>query len=133
VALRLCLDTSAYSALMRGEAAVVEPVRRAQELLLSAVVVGELLYGFRCGSRLERNVAELETFLESPFVTVLPVTRRTADRYARVAESLRKKGTPIPSNDVWIAAGALESGAELLSYDTHFTRIEGLVTRIAAG
>jgi tRNA(fMet)-specific endonuclease VapC len=120
------LDTNAYSDLKRGDAGVSTIVRRATRVLLSAVVAGELLYGFRRGSRFERNWKELEAFLESPFVAFLPVTLDTADRFARIASALRVKGTPIPTNDIWIAAHAMETGATLVSEDRHFKEVDGL-------
>ena len=126
--MRLLLDTNAYSALMRGHADVSATVRRAEQLLLSAVVAGELLFGFRNGSRYEKNVQGLESFLANPYVEFLVVTRTTADRFGRIAAALRHKGTPIPTNDIWIAAHAMETGADLLTFDGHFTAVDGLVT-----
>ncbi len=79
--MRLLLDSNAYSLLMRGHEPVAELVRSAQELLFSAVVVGELMYGFRAGSRFERNIADLRSLLESPYATFAAVGRTTADRY----------------------------------------------------
>lgn len=124
--MRCLLDTNAYSALMRGEAMVADRVRRAQEVLLPVVVLGELLYGFLCGARYRKNLSELETFLDNPYVRLVPATRATADRFARIAAELRRQGTPIPTNDIWVAAQAMETGAELLSGDTHFDRVAGL-------
>jgi tRNA(fMet)-specific endonuclease VapC len=71
-------------------------------------------------------VAELDAFLENPYVSVLPVTLTTAERFARIATTLRAKGKPIPTNDIWVAAHAMETGAELLSFDSHFGAIDGL-------
>ena len=124
--MRVALDTNAYSDLKRGNEAVAGIVRRAEQLVISSVVLGELLYGFRCGSRLEQNLDELEAFLRSSFVRVTLTGKVTADRYARIAESLRAQGIPIPTNDIWIAAHAMEEGADLLSKDEHFARIPGL-------
>ncbi len=124
--MRVLLDTSAYSALMRGHRGVAAMVRRAEGVLLSAVVVGELLYGFRHGERFEENAARLEAFLANPFVTLLDVGFTTASRFGRIAASLRRKGEPIPTNDIWIAAQAMETGADLLSSDPHFGAVEGL-------
>lgn len=124
--MRVLLDTNAYSSLMRGQPAVAEKVRRAERILLSPIVIGELLFGFRNGSRHEENLRQLDAFLESPFVELLAVTRSTADRFARIASGLKRKGRPIPVNDVWIAAQALETGADLLSSDRHFSEVEGL-------
>jgi tRNA(fMet)-specific endonuclease VapC len=124
--MRVLLDTNAYADLRRGREAVVERIRAAEEVLLSSVVAGELLYGFRLGSRFKRNLTELEAFLARPFVRFVPVTRVTADRYARIASTLRRKGTPIPTNDIWIAAHAVETGADLLSSDEHFSLVDGV-------
>lgn len=125
--MKYLLDTNAYSALMRGRPAVVELVRNAEAVLMSTVVVGELCYGFFHGSRTDANIQGLDRFLASAYVEVLDVTRVTADRFGRVAAALRRKGTPIPTNDIWIAAHALESGANLLSFDHHFAHVDGLV------
>jgi tRNA(fMet)-specific endonuclease VapC len=126
---RLLLDTNAYSALKRGHPAAADLVRRSEEVLFSTVVAGELLYGFRCGNRFERNRQELDEFMANPFVKVVPVTMATADRFSRVAAALRKRGTPIPVNDIWVAAQAMETGAELLSLDRHYEAIDGLAWR----
>ena len=93
---------------------------------MSVVVVGELLYGFRNGSRFEENLEKLEGFLEQPAVELLPVTWVTADRFGQIATALRQKGRPIPSNDIWIAAHAMEAGADLVSGDPHFGEVDGL-------
>ena len=74
----------------------------------------------------EENRAQLDAFLANRFVGFLPVTLTTAERFSLIASALKRKGTPIPSNDIWIAAHALESGADLLSFDEHFSGIEGL-------
>ncbi len=124
--MRLALDTSAYSALMRGHRDVVSRVRRAEAVLLPAVVAGELLYGFRFGSRFEENATRLEAFLDAPSVDLLPVSFVTADRFGLIVTALRGKGTPIPTNDIWIAAQAMEAGADLLSSDAHFGLVDGL-------
>ena len=124
--MRILLDTNAYSALMRGVAEVADRVRRAERVLLSPIVIGELLYGFRNGSRNAENTRQLDAFLENPFVELMTVTRATADRFAGIALGLKRKGRPLPVNDVWIAAQALETGADLLSSDGHFGEVEGL-------
>jgi tRNA(fMet)-specific endonuclease VapC len=123
---KLLLDTNAYTALARGDASLAARVSRAHRILLSSIVAGELLYGFRHGSRYEANWRQLEQFLRRPFVDLVPVTLVTADRFARVMAALRAKGRPIPTNDAWIAAHALETGAELLSRDEHFRAVDGL-------
>ena len=132
--MRVLLDSNAYSQLIRGSHQVAEIVRTAEEVLLSAIVVGELLYGFRRGSRYERNVAELRSFLENPYVTFVSVGPTTSDRYSRIAASLRAKGRPIPTNDIWIAAHTMETGADLVSADRHFEAVDGIAwVRLRAG
>jgi len=124
--MKILLDSNAYSHLKRGHPPVAELLRRSEEVFLSAIVAGELLYGFRQGSHFVRNLRELHAFLENPHVTFTPVTFTTGDRYSRIAASLKAKGRPIPSNDIWIAAHAMETGADLVSYDRHFEQVDGL-------
>ena len=132
--MRILLDSDAYSLLMRGHQEVADLVRGAEEVLLSAVMVGEVLYGFRWGSYFERNVATLRSFLDSPYVSFVPVGPVTADRYSRIAASLRTKGRPIPVNDVWVAAHVMETGADLVSADGHFEHVDGIAwIRVTAG
>ena len=124
--MKVLLDFSAYSQLMLGREQVSRIVRGAEEVLLSTVVLAELLYGFRHGSRYERNVRGMRAFLDNPYVSLVPVGETTADRYSRIAASLRAKSRPIPTNDVWIAAHAMETGADLVSADRHFEHVDGL-------
>jgi len=112
--------------MMRGSEAVTARIRSAERILISSIVAGELLYGFRHGTRYEENRSQFESFLAHRFVELLPVTFATADRFGLIASALRRNGKPIPSNDIWIAAHALEIGADLLSFDRHFTHIDGL-------
>ena len=129
--MRVLLDADAYTFYMRGQAEVARMVEKAEEVLLSAIVVGELLYGFRWGTHFDSNVARLRRFLDSPRVSVIAVGEGTADRYGRIAASLRAKGRPIPTNDTWIAAHAMETGADLVSADAHFEHVDGLAwTRV---
>lgn len=124
--MKVLLDTNAYSALRRGHEAVAEQVRSSEEVLLSSIVVGELLFGFQNGSRYEENAQALRSFLEDPTVRLLPVTWDTADLFGRISAALRKKGRPIPTNDIWIAAHAMEARAGLISSDPHFSHVDGL-------
>jgi len=120
------LDTNAYVELLKGNPEVANLVRSAEQLVFSMVVVGELLFGFRNGSRYDKNLALLDEFLNQPWVELQLVTRTTADRFGRIAAALRKAGTPIPTNDIWIAAHAFETGAELISFGRHFESVRGL-------
>lgn len=124
--MKVLLDTNAYVALRRGDEAVAGLVRGAEKVVLSVVVVGELLHGFRNGTRASENLKDLARFLDRPEVLFVSVGWDTADRFGRIATSLRRQGTPIPTNDVWIAAHAMETGADLVSRDKHFAHIPGL-------
>jgi tRNA(fMet)-specific endonuclease VapC len=126
------LDTNAYVAFKRGHQGVVSIVRGSDELVFSLVVVGELLFGFRNGTRWQKNLGDLEGFLSEPLVTLLPVTWTTADRFGRIAADLKRAAKPIPSNDIWIAAHAFETGAELVTFDNHFTNVPGLAVRMVS-
>lgn len=130
--MKAAIDTNVFTALMRGDQRVRERLQRLERLLVSAVVIGELLYGFRHGSRYHDNRELLESFLGEPYVDLLTVGMITCDRYGLIAAALRVKGTPIPQNDVWIAAHALEHGVELISFDRHFERVDGLSCFIIA-
>jgi len=127
VALKLLLDTSAYVGFKRNNVDLVEMIAGAELILFSAVVLGELLFGFRSGTRFKKNLAELKSFLENDAVEIVSIGKITADRYSRIATHLRRQGTPIPTNDIWIAAQTMEHGAELITTDRHFEKINGLV------
>ena len=124
------LDTNAYVQLKRGHEGAANLVRSSSQLHLSIIVLGELCFGFHDGSRRDENLAELDEFLAHPFVSIAYLTRTTADRFGRVASALKKAGTPIPTNDIWLAAQTLELGAELITFDSHFHHIPGLVVQI---
>ena len=127
--MNVLLDTSAYSAILRGHQPVLDVLRRSETVAVSAVVLGELYSGFRAGNRWSENTAQLAQFLSKPSVRVLNVTEETALRYAEVDVYLRKKGRPIPRNDVWIAAVALEHGLQLLTLDDRFREVPLLLTQ----
>lgn len=110
----------------RGEPVVVAALQYAPTLLLCATVLGELLGGFAAGRRESANRSELAQFIGTPRVRVVPTTAATADLYALVYAGLRRKGWPIPTNDLWIAASSLEHGAALLTLDAHFQAVESL-------
>jgi tRNA(fMet)-specific endonuclease VapC len=121
------LDTNAYAALLAGEEAVLDALASAELVLMSAIVLGELHAGFKGGRQERDNARVLEDFLRRPAVRVLDVTRTTAEVFGVLKHQLRQAGTPIPINDVWIAAHALESGSWLITYDRHFIKVPGLL------
>jgi tRNA(fMet)-specific endonuclease VapC len=118
-----CLDTSAYSHFQRGNEQVVRLLDEAESVGLPAIALGELRAGFRAGGRRERNEAELVEFLANPAVEVLPLDAEAASHYAQIVADLRSAGTPLPTNDIWIAATAARHARTVLTYDDHFTRI----------
>jgi len=120
---RLALDTSGYSHFMRGDAAAIDLVDVAEWIGLPVVVLGELRTGFGLGRRAKQNERELEAFLQNPVVHVLDVDDDAARIYAEIVIALRKAGTPLPTNDIWIAAAAAREGAQVVTYDEHFRAI----------
>jgi len=127
---RLLLDTSAYFAFVKRHAETVYAVRGAGEVYLNAVIVGELLKAFLGGTQHQQNRADFDDFVASPRVVILEIDKITAERYAVISDTLRRAGTPISPNDLWIAASALQHGLEILTFDSDFTRVPQLVTRL---
>lgn len=120
------LDTNAYAAYRAGDVGVLGVLGTAEVIHLSFFVLGELLTGFRGGRREAENRRELDVFLRKPGVQLTLPSRRTAEYFALVRNGLRAAGTPIPMNDVWIAAHCMEHGALLISADAHFDHVAGL-------
>lgn len=126
---QILLDTSAWTAHRRGHPEVAEAVASADSVAINVTVLGELLQGFRAGSRPEKNRADLERFRSSPRFRLLALDEDTADRYALIVTQLRRAGTPIPTNDCWIAASAYQHGLELLTTDHHFLAVSMVAVR----
>lgn len=123
---RIILDTNAYSDYFRGKMGLKDIVEEAGEVVMSPVVLGELIGGFKIGNKESKNRETLRKFLDKPGVEVVEITMATAEVYGEIMKSLRKKGKPIPTNDIWVAAQAMENGAVLISADEHFKKIAGL-------
>src|SRR5688500_1517524 len=123
---RLVLDTSAYSRLRGGDARVLDRVAAATLVLLPAIVLGELEAGFALGSRAAENRRSLAELLAEPFVQAVPIDAAVANRYGAIFAQLRRAGTPVPTNDIWIAAVAIDRGATVLTFDDHFRQVRGL-------
>jgi tRNA(fMet)-specific endonuclease VapC len=130
VDVKIMLDTTAYVGFKRNDAETVDIILQAEQIFFSPVVLGELMFGFRNGTRFKKNMADLNTFLDHESVSLVAVGKITSDRYSRIAAQLKQQGTPIPSNDIWIAAQSMEHGAELITFDQHFGRVSGLVCTI---
>lgn len=123
-------DASAYSALGRGHPAAAALASSAERIAVTPVVLGELLSGFRAGGRRRHNEDLLRKFLASPRVDVLPMDGDTAERYAAIVDSLRAAGRPIPTNDLWIAASAMQHGLEVVTSDAHFRNVPQVLVRV---
>jgi tRNA(fMet)-specific endonuclease VapC len=123
---KILLDTNAYIGYLRGDEKILVHLGRAERVYMSVFVMGELYAGFRAGEREKENKQILDKFLQKLTVSVLEATKDTAEIFGLIKESLRTVGHPIPVNDVWIGAHALETGSVLLTYDQHFAKVPGL-------
>jgi tRNA(fMet)-specific endonuclease VapC len=117
------VDTNAYSAIRAGHDDVLERLGQSDTVVMSAIVLGELQTGFQNGRQVEENQEMLQRFLALPQVRVADVTGETAEHYGRLMTKLRRAGTPLPTNDVWLAAQAVEMGAVILTFDKHFRKM----------
>ena len=122
------MDTSAYAAFLRGSPEVKEAVQQADEIFFNPVVLGELIAGFMMGRNEKRNRGILKQLLSSPRVIVAEMDEETSERYAAIVQSLRMKGTPIPTNDLWIAASAMQHGLKVLTTDRHYLEVPQIIT-----
>ena len=122
----IVIDTNAYTRLLAGEEDVLDVIGTAEIVYMSIFVLGELYAGFAGGTKERGNKETLDSFLLKPTVKILNATSETAKVFGMVKQDLKKAGTPLPINDVWIAAHALETGSALITYDTHFRKIPGL-------
>ena len=125
--MRLAIDINRYTDLCRGETSVVQTVEVAEEVWLPFIVVGELRAGFAVGSQGPRNEAVLRRFLMQPGVAILYADEQTTYHYANVYRQLRIQGTPIPTNDMWIAALVLQHSLMLYARDAHFDALAQIV------
>jgi tRNA(fMet)-specific endonuclease VapC len=123
---KIILDTNAYSAFMGGDKKVFDYIVESEVVYISTIVIGELFAGFYRGERLTQHREELRAFLDKDGVEVIDVSIETAEIFGEIKASLSKEGKMIPLNDIWIAAHSVETGAKLISYDTHFKSICGL-------
>ena len=124
---KILLDTNAYSALLKGDEMVLNTIGGADMVFLSVIVLGELYAGFCGGIKEIENRKRLNDFLSKSTVRILLVSKETAEIFGSVKQQLKAAGTPIPINDLWIAAHAMENGARLISYDRHFKHIPGVL------
>src|SRR4030042_7005586 len=115
----ILIDTNIYSYALKGDEETVSLLKTMRLIGISSVSIGELLSGFKGGTREKENRRELEEFLDSPRFHIYSVDENTAEFYAEILNEMRTKGTPIPTNDIWIASVALQKGLLLYSRDLH--------------
>jgi len=127
--MRIFLDTSAYSAFLRGHQEIKQHIQRAEEIWVNAIVLGELRAGFTRGRQQQKNENLLHQFLHSPRVHIASVNEETAERYAVILNALWKVGKPIPTNDLWIGASVMQLGLILVTTDAHFLNISQIIVR----
>lgn len=124
--MKLVLDTNAYCLCDTGHEAGLRAVEQASALFIPVLVFGELYYGFKYGTRLHENLRRLGRFIKEFEAEVILVDLPVARKFGDIYSSLRKKGRPIPTNDIWIAACCLEVSGTLLTADRHFNEIDHL-------
>ncbi|MBA3722488.1 MAG: type II toxin-antitoxin system VapC family toxin [Parachlamydiaceae bacterium] len=124
----ILFDTNAYASFKRNEVTIIEIVQRAELICMSPIVIGELVAGFDGCSKSKQNKIELQNFLESSRIIVYPITIDTSHFFSQVYCALKKKGKPIPTNDIWIASQALEHGCVVCTHDKHFGFIDGIIS-----
>lgn len=124
----IAIDTNIYSNLGRGklDSKTTQIITTADTISLSAVVIAELYGGFYNGNLVEDNIKRLYRFITQEGVKVLHTTLKTCEMFGKVYSNLKRKGTPIPTNDIWIASHCIEHGLTLLTSDNHFSEVEGL-------
>jgi tRNA(fMet)-specific endonuclease VapC len=127
VEVRVALDTNRLTDLFQGDAELADRLGECDEVWIPLIALAEMKAGFLGGSQQYRNEGLLRTFLSKPTVGILLPARETAEHYARLFVQLKRAGTPIPDNDLWIAALALEHDLQLLTRDRHFERVPQLL------
>lgn len=123
---KIILDTSAYSRLLSGSDEVLDVIADSDTIYMSVFVLGELYAGFKGGKKEKYNIGILNNFLEKPGVKILGAVNETALCFAMIKEQLKRAGKPIPVNDIWIAAHAVETGSLVVTFDFHFKFIDNL-------
>ena len=123
---KILLDTNAYGAFLSGDESMLDALSQADAIYMSVIVLGELYAVFRGGGQHAKNERILREFLEKPAVSALLLSLETAQVFGEINDRLKQAGTPIPINDVWLAAQAVETGSILVTFDAHFRRIPGL-------
>ena len=123
----ISIDTNIYVAFKLGEEEVIKTLKHYDVIGIDTTVLAELLSGFALGNKNKKNISDLENFLNTPRIKILEHNFNTAEYYATIFKSLKLKGSPIPTNDIWIAASTIQHGFSLYTKDKHFQKIENLL------
>ena len=121
---KVLLDTNIISALLKGDTSVANHIDSTSEVYLSSIVIGELFYGAAYSVKVEQNIANIKQLIAT--YNILDIDNDTALVYGKIKADLRKKGTPIPENDIWIASSAIQHKLKLSTRDKHFLQISNL-------
>lgn len=121
--MRVAIDTNRYTDFARGDKHSLEILEGAEQIFVPLIVLAELRAGFACGSRAAENERSLIKFLNAAGVQVLYPDEQTTHQYARLFSFLRKHGTPIPTNDIWIAALVAQHDLILFARDKYFSNL----------
>jgi tRNA(fMet)-specific endonuclease VapC len=124
---KILLDTNIVTAWLKGEQIIAEKIDKAKEVYLPVTVIGELFYGALYSTRVQKNIADIERLIKQ--YNVLLIDEGVAATYGRLKAELRKKGKPIPENDIWIAAIAVHNNLSLATRDKHFREIKEVKTK----
>ncbi len=124
--MELIFDTNAYVEVAKGNTAALQKLRRATTVHITFVSLAELRAGFACGTKTQQNEKNLQRFIAAKRVNILYADSETSLFYERIYATLRQNGTPIPTNDLWIAALALQNGLPVYTLDRHFNKVAAI-------
>ncbi|MCF8303807.1 MAG: type II toxin-antitoxin system VapC family toxin [Bacteroidales bacterium] len=122
----LIIDTNAYAAYKKGNSEATQIITEVDTIILTPIIIGELLSGFKIGKKENQNREEFYQFLRLSKVNILYIDSSTSDEYSKIVMELREKGKPIPTNDIWIAASAKQYKLSIFSYDQHFDFLDNI-------
>ncbi len=123
---KILIDTNAYSRFLSGDDKILKVLSKAEVVYMSVFVLGELYAGFKGGIREQENKSLLKRFLRKPTVSLLDANDETAELFGMIKDTLKRAGTPLPINDIWIASHALQKDSVVVTYDSHFKKIPGI-------
>lgn len=123
---KITLDTNSYSEFFKGDKTILRELNTSSSIFIPVIVLGELFYGFHRGELFDLNEKRLNKFLKKDSVKIINISSKTARIFGEIKNLIWKKGNSIPSNDIWIAACAIETDSVLVTYDKHFLDIPNL-------